>query len=563
MNRKNLTAAVLAGLAGAAGIVGSAQAVNINPDGLGQVLIYPYYTVNGGNNTLLSVVNTTGDAKAVKVRFMEGENTREVLDFNLYLSAYDVWTAAIYDDAGTPTLATNDTSCTVPYIYGNGGTQAFLPYAMIDKDPEVADDISRTAEGHFEMIEMGTMIDEESEILDDSVTPPVSFVPPKFGPTNGSAVAATHDATGTPADCAHLVDAWTQTDSLDPLTKGYWLQDSFTDMEAPSGGLFGGAAVINVSDGTLYSYDAKAINGFASSVAADDDLHQEPGTVFPSLNSGDDHNGIVFLDDGTILQSGWLNRGVDAVSFVFMHDNVLNEYTTEAAIAGATEWVITFPTKHFYVYQPSSGDAPPIAPFTSTWEWTAAVPDDPTTGEDESKEAFTTYPCEVVALNTIWDREEQTLVPPDAPVGTPIPPIVSPAPPPVPGVDPDGIIPFELCFETNVITFGAEVSIDPLTSILGSRNTTNIDNEALGFEFGWARINMVDATSDTDGSGAIESDEVLIRQPLGGLYGLPVTGFAVQRFQNGFLGDGADVLANYGGIFQHKATRTTSSGSNN
>ena len=34
MNRKNLTAAVLAGLAGAAGIVGSAQAVNINPDGL-------------------------------------------------------------------------------------------------------------------------------------------------------------------------------------------------------------------------------------------------------------------------------------------------------------------------------------------------------------------------------------------------------------------------------------------------------------------------------------------------------------------------------------------------
>ena len=51
MNRKNLTAAVLAGLAGVAGIVGSAQAVNINPDGLGQVLLYPYYTTNGGNVT--------------------------------------------------------------------------------------------------------------------------------------------------------------------------------------------------------------------------------------------------------------------------------------------------------------------------------------------------------------------------------------------------------------------------------------------------------------------------------------------------------------------------------
>ena len=83
MNRKNLTAAVLAGLAGVAGLAGTAQAVNLNPDGLGQVLIYPYYTANSGNATILSVVNTTDSAKAVKVRFLEGFNSREVLDFNL------------------------------------------------------------------------------------------------------------------------------------------------------------------------------------------------------------------------------------------------------------------------------------------------------------------------------------------------------------------------------------------------------------------------------------------------------------------------------------------------
>jgi hypothetical protein len=97
MNRKNLTAAVLAGLAGIAGVAGTAQAVNLNPDGLGEVLIYPYYTVNDGNQTLMTVVNTTGDAKAAKVRFLEGHNSREVLDFNLYLSEYDVWVAAIAD----------------------------------------------------------------------------------------------------------------------------------------------------------------------------------------------------------------------------------------------------------------------------------------------------------------------------------------------------------------------------------------------------------------------------------------------------------------------------------
>jgi len=137
MNRKNLTAAVLAGLAGAAGIVGSAQAVNVNPDGLGQVLLYPYYTTNGGNQTILSVVNTSDYAKAVKVRFVEGQNSREVLDFNLYMSAYDVWTAAIAKNAdGVPTMYTADTSCTVPYIFGDfGGEQEFLPWALTDEDP--------------------------------------------------------------------------------------------------------------------------------------------------------------------------------------------------------------------------------------------------------------------------------------------------------------------------------------------------------------------------------------------------------------------------------------------
>ena len=67
MNKNSLTTAVIAGLAGVAVIANMANAVNLNPDGLGQVLLYPYYTVNGGQNTLLSVVNTTNVGKAVKV----------------------------------------------------------------------------------------------------------------------------------------------------------------------------------------------------------------------------------------------------------------------------------------------------------------------------------------------------------------------------------------------------------------------------------------------------------------------------------------------------------------
>ena len=178
MNRKNMTAAVLAGLAGIAGIAGTAQAVNLNQDGLGQVLIYPYYTSNGGNQTLLSVVNTTDSAKAVKVRFLEGYNSREVLDFNLYLSPWDVWGAAIYDDAGVPTLGIIDDSCTVPYLYGDfGGKQAFLSLAYNDNAVFSNDGgpvgIERAAEGHFEMIEMGTILKEDCTDDDHPVFGPV------------------------------------------------------------------------------------------------------------------------------------------------------------------------------------------------------------------------------------------------------------------------------------------------------------------------------------------------------------------------------------------------------
>ena len=101
IKRKLLATALLA--AGVAN--GNAFAVYLDGDGMGQALVYPYYTVqNSGTdswNTYLSVVNREDKAKALRLRFREGRNGREIAGLNLFLAPQDVWTGAIVPSANT------------------------------------------------------------------------------------------------------------------------------------------------------------------------------------------------------------------------------------------------------------------------------------------------------------------------------------------------------------------------------------------------------------------------------------------------------------------------------
>ncbi|MBK8738824.1 MAG: hypothetical protein IPM02_04425 [Betaproteobacteria bacterium] len=108
----------------AAGILAgnSALAVRVNPDGHGQALIYPYYTARSTasgkprSSPLSPVTNITGSPKAMRVRILEGKAGREVLDFNLFLAAYDVWTAGIIPAGAGAGLFSKDNSCTSPQV---------------------------------------------------------------------------------------------------------------------------------------------------------------------------------------------------------------------------------------------------------------------------------------------------------------------------------------------------------------------------------------------------------------------------------------------------------------
>lgn len=493
MRRNKLSTAIFAGIAGVAGIAATGNAaLYLNPDGTGQVLIYPYYTVNNGLQTLISVVNTTDQGKAVKVRFLEGYNSKEVLDFNLYLSPFDVWTAAVVASgsgaADPAALVTRDRSCTVPSIAPNTpiAFRNFFyspPSAAADSGPQGLD---RTREGHLEMIEMGVVTNV-----------------PGFPALNW----ITHVG-GVPANCNAINAAW--------FPGGVWSNNAATAVEVPTGGLFGAAALVDVANGVMYSYVADAIDGFRTGTP----IHTNPDNLLPDLTS---HNtapnafeSIVFYN-GVAVTSVFPSPpqpAINTVSSIFMHSAVVNEYALDPDLQADTEWVITFPTKRWHVDQATVVGAP-LPPFTRRFP--AFGVSTPAPGRA----------CVDVGL-FLYDREE------NSPLGG-----IDFSPPPV-------VAGPQLCFQSQVLSFNQRnrlTATPPQPSkLLGSRLYTNIEPAAFGFQHGWLRVDF----------NGVPAHQIVSQ---GGLRyrGLPVTGFAVSRYINANAQPG--VLANYSGLWKHRGER--------
>ena len=536
MKRNTLTTAVVAGLTGMAGMVSVSNAVNVNPDGLGQVLLYPYYSARGGNDTLISIVNTTERGKAVKIRFIEAMNSREVLDFNIYMSPFDAWTAVVSADGEGGKMMTTDTTCTVPYFVGNSdngvGEQSFLDFEFAgDANDGAPAGIERTASGYIEVIEMGTMVDRDSDDVGAWVE------------------ANTKHTAGVPEDCDSLVEAWTL-NSTDATYGERWLDDASEGFTSPSGGLFGAASIINVADGTMFSYNATAIDGFYT--AGSEDTHSNPGTLEPDLRSGTNYTSNVFVA-GDVLTHEWpAPTGYEhlAVNAALTHDAIINEYVTDAGIGARTEWVMTFPTKKYHTDEIGGYTDSPIPPFTESWfEGETAID----------------FACEKMVFD-YYDREERPDPVAPGPGPGPQPPIVSPAPPPVQGPGPTPPTFFNLCKEANVVRFSDTTSTVPAVSEIlkePSRSTTvpamGFLNIGLPFSEGWVKMDLktVDPNVTTGPELRQSVNSLVGGEPVGErINGLPVIGFAVTSYTNGNLGAG--VLANYGGTFSHRATRSVS-----
>jgi len=497
--KKNYLSAVIA----AALLPSAAHAVSLNPDGLGQALIYPYYTVRsaGGNafHTYLSVGNSTSDAKALRVRIREGRNGREALSFNLYLGPNDLWAGAVVPTAEGAQLLTTDTSCTDPPFAKNALALRRDGFSGAQADGS-GDTLDRTREGYVEILEMATL-------------------------TGESRNAVTHNNAGVPVNCAAI--RATSAPSVAP----------------PSGGLWGTLTLINVNNGQDFTLDATALDSLASR-----SYFRPPADPYPDFAATEIDPVSVVIKKGidtsymppdrSIFNTNYLYRSTwsrpqDAVSAVLMSHYWSAEYTIDPETASATDLVVTLPTRHYYVTAGGS-----TAPFNgrSGWSPTCDVAGASQLGEFLSRISF--------------NRESGSFFPCSPFPGLPCPAIAA-----------------SICAASAVASLlpMGQPSDATSSSVFGSTNLGLAAGDgrwtALGAG-GWIVIATTSAAATALGLGSLptsvrvnlDTGETLTGRHT--FFGLPAVGFFARTFNNGRLScSGAVCQGTYGSAFPMRHSR--------
>lgn len=472
------------------GVTLPSHAVHLSTHGEGQVLLFPYYTVRGNFATLVTVVNTHESYKALKVRFLEGRNSREVLSFNLFMPPNDVWVGAVVPTATGARLVTNDNSCTIPndlFTETRTTAQGLAPNefsnfnysgAQADTSGTAFSGLDRTREGFFEIIEMGVVNPAESFSARDIV----DHLKPRV--------------TGTPTNCAALV-------AFEPgpsnTNRFQFPNIGEPILAAPKGGLYGRASLLDASTGANYTYKATALESWSDTVR-----YTAAGDAGPALADASPVNSLVTTPDG-IVASKW-RSGADAVTAALMRYEIKNEFVLDSGTASQTDWIVAFPTKRYYV-QVGTGAVKP--PFAGNFSPTNA----------SSCDGY---------MPRVFNREAQPPPVPTLPVG-----VRTSDPPPLSGT---------YCHGTQVIPFSAST---PLRAFL-----IDVPQGVFGqFASGIYTTQFSGATASlTPISATLTTAAGITSTITGRTYGLPAIGFMLHNYRN------AGVGSQYGGVIEHSYT---------
>jgi hypothetical protein len=513
MRKTRINAAVTAALVGLAGTAGMAEAQTVERTGTGQVLIFPYYTVNDGWITTFNVMNTSTSTLAVKFRLRESKNSRDVLDFNVVFSPYDVWTAWVKQDpeSGSAQIFTNDKSCTSPTVDKiNGATANPIAYSGSQADGG-GSGLGRLRDGYVEMLVMG-----------ESSAP---IQPPGLGEVGTVPYWAEH-VDGVPRDCVRVDRAflaqttWNQVDDLatvgtDPGTGDPTARADFA--QPTSNPLKGNVSWLKISNGAGAGSTALAVSDWAEGNLVT--AQEFPWFLEPTFVT----NQTPWTLNVTALSNFESAIGVSTA---------FNEWADNPNSGAATDWVITFPTKAYHVdkfnrqiqaavsgyrtggVNPATGAATPVVNCTSdaladrgSCVDAGVVPLEPFTNlfgvEADGVEPL--GDSKVLVTYTFFDREEAGIVTETGETE------ISPAPPPEIQVA-------ALRYEANVIQFADQ-------SILSATKAAVVDPTLRpdGAINGWGSLTF----------------------PTGGATGMPAVGFAVKARNQG------EQSSNYGQAMDH------------
>jgi hypothetical protein len=517
-------------LAVAAGLMGLATvsapvvqaAARLSDANVGQALIYPFYTVNDGWITTLNLMNTSAKTVAVKVRFHEMKNSRDVLDFNVIMSPYDSWTAWVEDsDLGTR-LRTVDKSCTSPRVV-DGANASRIAYTG-EFDDTGGNGYNRLREGYVEVVVMGVATSDAQ----------IAIPPSNFDATAAFAAKESlyvpyfsEHVDGVPRDCG-IVDrafipqslAWTApnlpTDPRYDVTLGCTTSTALPgsgyplascDFEAPASSvdepfspgdnpLKGNVGWLNAATGFGAGSEALAVKDWATGAFVT--AQRFPWFLEPTFATKTE----LWTVDPAEFEST-----VTATA-------TMNEWADNPVNGARTDWVVTFPTKAFHVdlfndeiqaaVNKYRNGGVPVVTCTDADDRTTC---DPVVLADvlPFQEIFgaSTAPDGTGISNitvgwNLFDREEGTVV--FESDGT----TISPTPPPQVEIA-------TLPYEANVVQFAAD------ESVLGSNFPRILSASAAlnGAGSGWALLEFIGETATT---------------------GLPVAAFAfraIDRTQDG------------------------------
>jgi hypothetical protein len=257
----------------------------LNPEGKGDVLLFPYYDVRELNlkpqDTYFAIINerylATPGGVAAKLRFREWDKSEEVYDIEIWLSCDDVWVGLINQDPekqlarlwSPDYVITSVSTDNLKFIVSNPlDVRDPVTEALLGREfraSVIGLPNERTLYGYFEVI---------GEEMTDCK------------PVDGAVTRLFEDCPNT---------------------------------------LAGFAYIVRVADGVAMAYNATAIANFARNFGS---LFTGPGATKPDLTDAEDT--------------------IDQVEFVLSKAFISQNYSIEPSIAAQFSAIITFPTKHFH-----------------------------------------------------------------------------------------------------------------------------------------------------------------------------------------------------------------------